>query len=142
MNHPIDRSIGPYIHRTDLRLSAFLQKRIQPYELTTEQWRVLSHLSEQEAGITQKELAHKLYKDQTSVARILDKMLKKELIERHCHPEDGRACLLFISEKGRLLREGLIPVVVEVLDQSLKGITDEEVHELKRILDKIYQNLE
>lgn len=136
MNYSLQNSLGFLIYFADLKMRNLLQRRIKSFGLGTEQWAILNQLCEQD-GINQKELAEKTYKDQTSLTRILDKLAKKGYVERVASPEDRRAFLVNITEKGRELRDELIPLDQAALEEAEKVLTEKEVKMLKDLLRKL-----
>lgn len=136
MKYSLSNSLGFLVYVADLKMKNLLQRRIKPFGLGTEQWAILSQLCEQD-GINQRELAAKTYKDQASLTRILDKLAKKGCIERVGCPDDRRAFLIYITEKGRALRDELIPYDRAALDEAEKVLTGEEVKVIKHLLRKL-----
>lgn len=135
----LDDSIGFIINRTGRRISQLLGHRFAPYEVTTEQWSVLARLGEED-GISQKDLAFRVSKDQTNVTRILDQLERKGLIVRKPNPEDRRSYLPFVTEEGRRLYEKLVPIEEEVVAAVTAGISPEETDALIKLLARIADN--
>jgi len=69
-------------------------------------------------------------------------MERKDLIVRQSDTKDARRTLIFLSEKGRKLKEQLIPVVVQTLEEAFEGVTDQELVHLEEIHQKIQKNIE
>ena len=69
-------------------------------------------------------------------------MERKDLIVRQSDTKDARRTLIFLSEKGRKLKEQLIPVVVQTLEEAFEGVTDQELVHLEEIHQKIQNNIE
>ncbi|WP_085981979.1 MarR family transcriptional regulator [Paenibacillus sp. OSY-SE] len=67
-----------------------MQKSLDPFDITLEQWGILNTLWTKD-GITIRELSEKVNKDHTNITRIVDKLETKEWIIRSPHPEDRRA---------------------------------------------------
>lgn len=140
MNFSLDDSIGFLLHRTDTRAKNELMQTLKPFDVTPEQWGSLNRLWEQD-GIPQKELAARIFKDQPTTARILKKMESKGLVTRQVDPDDRRVYLVFLTDKGRDLKEKLIPLAVIVLIKALKGFEKEEIEQLRGMLNRIHRNL-
>lgn len=62
-------------------LTNFFTKQLKPYEITPEQWGIISVLDGDRAT-TQKELAEAIDRDQTTVVRMIHSLEKKEIVER------------------------------------------------------------
>ncbi len=141
MHFNIENSLGFLMNRTNKKMKNEFLQNLKPYDVTPEQWALLNRLWEQE-GISSKELAELTCKDQPNIARILDKLEKKELILRRPNPSDNRSFLLYLTERGRQLEEELIPKALSTLEKALEGIEKEQVEKLKLVLNRIYANLE
>lgn len=136
----LDESIGFLLARTHHKASSTLLQALKPYALTPEQWAVLKRLWEED-GVSQKELAARTSKDQPTTARILEKMQRKGLVARECDPSDGRASLVYLTPKGREIRDQVIPAADKALEKVLTGFSPDEVQELRDMLNRIYRNL-
>jgi DNA-binding MarR family transcriptional regulator len=136
----LDDSIGFLVNYTGRKISQLLTTYFEPYHITPEQWTVLNRLYEQE-GITQKDLAQKVGKDQTNVTRILDQLERKALIKRTRNEKDRRSFLAYVTKKGKTLIETLLPIEEEVLTIALENISEEQISLLKQILAKITENI-
>ncbi len=101
---------------------------------------VLSRLSEGD-GISQRELARRNGQDPTTLARILQKMEKKGLVERGDDREDGRALRVILAPKGRRLQADLAALALAGVPEVTAGMTPHEVQDLKRLLRLVFENL-
>ena len=113
----------------------------QGLDITTDQWAVLNRLWEKE-GIYQSQLADLTDKDRHSITRTLQIMERKELIIRRPDEHDSRRTLIFLSEKGWKLKEKLIPVVEQTLEDAFEGVTDQELIHVLEIHRKIQHNID
>ena len=111
------------------------------YNATPEQWGILNLLEEKE-GLSQSEIAEETTKDKASITRILDVMQRNSLIQRQKHESDRRAYKIFLTDKGRNLQYTLTQFVQKIDNQACKGLSIDELQELKRILTKMKTNLE
>jgi len=117
------------------------QKNLQKVEIdiTVDQVLVLM-LVANNTNLTQTQMADILFKDYASVTRIIELMVKKELLTRTPYPLDRRRTILNLTKKGEILLGKILPVVVKNREKALKGITQEEKVIFKRILTKIINN--
>ncbi len=141
MSFNMDESLGYIINRTLIKIKKEFIKRLKPYDLTPEQWTLLNCLGEQD-GLTQTDLAEKTYKDQPNTARMLDKLEKKNLLRRADNPEDRRAFLIYLTEKGKKLRKRIIPITTQLNNDASFGFTQAESSQLIDLLNRVYENLE
>lgn len=140
MKFIMDESLGFIVNRTSVAIKKEFVKRLRPYDLTPEQWSILNRLGEQD-GLTQKDLAERTYKDQPNTARILDKLEKKKLIRRADNPEDRRAFLIFLTTRGKEVRESIIPISSKLNEDAAVGLEKEEYSQLIALLNKVHNNL-
>ncbi len=136
----LDDALGFLMHRTSLRYRCEVGRRLKAYDVTTEQWSVLCRLKERD-GLTQKELAERIVKDQPNLTRMLDKLQQKGLTQRIDNPNDRRAFFIHLTPEGETLLETLIPLAKEVSTEALCGFTQEEAALLKNLLNRVWQNL-
>ncbi len=138
-------SSGSFGYKIDLAARLIAQRLAQNfkahgYDVTIEQWRILLYLWKED-GQTQNRLALSTQKDEPSVSRILNNMEKHDLIVRKRHPHDRRTNLIYLTEKGRNLQDGLMSIGNLTNEQATKGISPEELKECIQILDKAINNL-
>ncbi|MCQ6560717.1 MarR family winged helix-turn-helix transcriptional regulator [Paenibacillus mendelii] len=136
----LDKYIGVLVHRADLKLTHYYQKVNAPFDITIDQWEILVVLWEHE-GITQKELAERLYKDQTNIARMLFKLENKGFIERRIHETDRRALRLFLTDKGWACKDEILEVSRHAYQRTIAGLTEEEVEQFRKTLTIIHNNV-
>lgn len=137
----IDRdTLGFILCHADLKMKNNLLQKIKSFEITTEQWMILNRLFE-EPGINQKELSERTLKDQGSLTRTLDRMENKGLVKRQINPTDRRSFLIYLTNEGYALRNRIVPIAVECIEDAVKGFTEEEVDTLVALLKKLILNL-
>ncbi len=136
----LEKYIGVIVHRADLKLNNYYQKVVKPFDITVDQWEILVVLWEKE-GITQKDLAERLYKDQTNIARMLFKLEKKGFVHRVTHETDRRSLRVYLTVKGREIKEEILAPSIEAYKKTIEGLSDEEVETFRRILAVMYNNV-
>ncbi|KPV59545.1 MULTISPECIES: MarR family winged helix-turn-helix transcriptional regulator [Paenibacillus] len=136
----LEKYIGVIVHRADLKLNNYYQKVVNPFDITVDQWEILVILWEKE-GITQKELAERLYKDQTNIARMLFKLEKKGFVHRVTHETDRRSLRVYLTPKGREIKEDILAPSIEAYKKTVEGLSEEEVETFRRILAVMYNNV-
>ncbi|WP_243373781.1 MarR family transcriptional regulator [Geotalea sp. SG265] len=136
----LDESIGFVVNQTALKLRTEMSRRLKPFGLTPEQWSVLNRLAEQD-GISQRELADRTFKDQPTIARILDKLMALELVRRDDSTSDRRAFTIIITDRGRELRQRILPVAEAMNDDAGRELSDDERRQLFRMLKQLQKNM-
>jgi len=136
----LEKYIGVIVHRADLKLNNYYQKVVNPFDITVDQWEILVILWEKE-GITQKEIAERLYKDQTNIARMLFKLENKGFIHRVTHETDRRSLRVYLTDKGRETKDEILAPSIEAYRKTIAGLSEEEVETFRRLLAAIYKNV-
>ncbi len=129
------------VNTTAKKMHLFLMRAIASYDVTPEQWSVLEGIEANEP-ISQKEIALWTKKDTPTVNRIVDVLLRKELIVREVSSEDRRISLLSLTEKGRIETNELRDIVEANCKKMFAGISQEDVEQLTAILKNVSANLE
>jgi MarR family transcriptional regulator, organic hydroperoxide resistance regulator len=136
----LNEYISIKIHKTDLELTNFIKSKLEPFNLAPEQNLIMMLLWEQD-GSTQNQLAESLNKDKTNIARMASNLESKGFIKRVSCKNDRRAIRIYLTEDGKELGKKVIPIAEEFNAIITNGITEEELIQLKRILDKINRNV-
>lgn len=110
------------------------------YDVTFEQWTVLLSLWIRD-GRSQQDLSEETKRDQTSLSRLLDNMVRKNLIVRVQSPTDRRTNLIYLTHKGRELEQPLFEQAEIINHQAVKGIDASELLLFHKVLGKITDNL-
>lgn len=105
------------------------------------QARILYNLLEKD-HITQKELADKCHFEVATMSRNIDKLVDMGFLTRENNPDCRRSFLICITEKGLVEGEKIKKVFEEFEDIVCRGITDEELELLRKILLRMCDNLE
>jgi DNA-binding MarR family transcriptional regulator len=108
-------------------------------EMTIDQGLVLLFLNKY-PEMTQKEIAELVFKDNASMTRMINTMVKKNFIKRSMNDSDRRRYKLEITTKGKEVLETLPPIIHHNRNSSLKGISKNELEQLQDILNKIRLN--
>ena len=111
------------------------------FTITPEQWGVINFLLEND-GLTQNQIGTLIGKDHTCVSRLIDALIKKDLIIKETSPLDKRINLIFLSELGKKVQKDVVKTVKTNLDTAFKNVSKEEKNIFSAVLDKIIKNLE
>lgn len=140
MDFNLEESIGFTVYRTALKLKSEMARRLKNFDLTPEQWSVLTRLAEAD-GLPQKQIAESTFKDQPTTGRIVDRLVEKGLARREANPGDRRGFMVYLTEEGRRLRDQVVPVAMKMNENAGSMLTPEEKETLLSLLSKIYAKL-
>ena len=90
--------------------------------------------------LTQNALAELLFKDNASLTRIIDTMVKHRFLKRSMNDQDRRRYNLEITSQGEKNLEELSVIISNNRKKALLGITQTELNQLNIILNKIKSN--
>ncbi len=89
-------------------------------------------------GLRPFELRELLLLPQYGTSRLLNRMVKAELIERQDCDDDGRGQIVRVSDKGRSVRQAMWPIYARVLSEEIGAkLTTEDAAQLVRLLSKL-----
>jgi DNA-binding MarR family transcriptional regulator len=126
-------SIG-YLTRITFRaFSRTLEKKTLPYGVSAGQWPFLRALWREE-GLTQRELSRRAVMREPTTVTALNSLEKGGLVRRVPSKEDRRKVHVFLTPKGRKLKNKLLPFIAEVNAVASQGLKPGDVDELRRIL--------
>ena len=108
--------------------------------LTKDQWLLLKQLNEN-ADLSQRELAEATFKEPAAITRMLDLMEKHGWVERQSSPGDRRRFTLRVTDEGKGLYERALPVVQKLRLRALEGAQQREIDETKALLQRMYAQL-
>ncbi|MDF2812788.1 MAG: MarR family transcriptional regulator [Microvirga sp.] len=101
--------------------------------LSIPQFDLLSTLTERE-GLSQQELAERLYVTKGNVSGLLDRMVEAGLVERRTIPGDRRSNALHLTPKGRALAEQGIAAQKAYVEATLGSLRPEDLMDLERVV--------
>lgn len=131
--YTLEKSIKVY------RKYAQSQIATKGFDITIDQWLILKTLEESEQ-FSQKQIAELVFKDEASLTRIVELLVKKKYIKRKIGSTDRRKFELEITETGRSVLKSLNPIIIKNRKQALKGIDSNDLAALKFQLEKVINN--
>lgn len=136
----LENSIGTIIFLASKSLERAAEYRIKDeLGLTSSQWKVIMALKFFN-GISQKELAGKIYVDGSTLVPVIDKMENGGLVERKPDPNDRRNNLIFLTKKSESTIDSIIEILFQLRKEFYKGISQKEQDKVQTILKKITDN--
>ena len=137
---PIGKTTGYLLARVCKAHRGAVGAALSEIGLHVGQEMVLSHLWGQD-GLTPSELADRLGVEPPTITNMLSRMEKAGFLERCRDPRDARCTRVYLTGKGRELREPVESRWEAVQRNALAGITAEEETLLRGLLGRIQDNL-
>lgn len=132
----------PYlINRAGMRLAAEFGRDIAPSGVGVQEWRVLAVLTalgEQRLS----DLAGLTSIDLSTLSRLIGRMVRDDLVLRHRAAGDRRELRIALTALGRRKTRAILPTARRYERKALAGIAPAEARTLKRLLRRVYLNIE
>ena len=106
-------------------------KRARAHGMTRAQWTILVNL-EKQPGLLQKELAEILEVEPITVARLVDRLEARGMVERRADPTDRRCWRLHLTDAADMVAAGLPEETRETVAASLVRMRDAIAVEARR----------
>lgn len=129
----LDKAIRTY------RIYSQKKLRENGFKITVDQWLIIKVLMEN-PGISQQNIAEKAFKDNASVTRIIDLLVKSKYLDRKVNPKDRRTSILKVTPAGEDIINKVQDLVLQNRKMAQIGITIEELENLNATLKKIIKN--
>ena len=135
-----ENSLGFAIKNASKSLERALDVELRgQYGLSGGQWKVIIVLSIQN-GLSQKDLAEKIFVDSTTLVPIIDGMEKKGLVERRTDPKDRRNNNVFLTAKSESFVDSIMEIILRMRKIFFKNISESYLEFAKNILKKLTVN--
>ena len=135
-------SLGFQVNRVARAMAGELAAGIGDLGLTPVQWAVL-HMVTRHPGEHQQQVTQRLGSDRATVAELVGRMRKRDLLRREPDPRDSRRQLLFPgpdAEDGRLVAAAE-QVAAGINDRAMAGFSPAERSTLLALLRRVRANL-
>ena len=141
---PIDlrpgRSLGYLFRDTYRRFSRELLTRIEPHGVGLGQWYFLRVLWEED-GLSQRELSARTGMGDNTTVIAVRSLEALGAIRRTTDPADARRRLVYLTAKGKRLKNRLLPLAEEVNAMAAAGLDNHELAELSRLIHAVQSAL-
>jgi DNA-binding MarR family transcriptional regulator len=115
------------------RVSVTMASRLRAIGLSIPQFDLLSTLGERE-GITQSELAERLYVTKGNVSGLVDRLVDAGLVERRAIATDRRSYAMHLTRAGRDLVDRGMEVQMAYVAATLGKLPESELVQMERLL--------
>ncbi len=130
-------SIVRIYHRMARRLGQVLDR----HGLTVAQFEVLAVLS-YSAGVTQQELAARLFVTKGNICGLIDRMEAAGWVERRPDPEDRRANRLYLKPAGETVMAAAIPPHDQLVHHLFRTLEGSRLEHLYQMLQDVSQAMD
>lgn len=137
----LGKRIGTGVYNTGIVARALSSQTFaeKGFEITPEQFLILDLLIEN-GELYQRQISEITLKDRGNVSRIIKILEDKELITKIEAANGRRIYKIIVTEKGKILRDKILPTTLEIRKILTKDISEEELSAALETLKKIYRN--
>lgn len=121
------------------RITAIFSER--GFDVTVEQFGVLALLWYKE-GVKQQDIADGLKRNKTTITRIVENMINRNLIVKVPDQLDKRNKLIYLTQKGKALQKKMVESSGLVYYQTISNITSKDIDKCLVILKQMMKNLQ
>lgn len=132
INGKVSMAINRKLHRNFRR---------EGLDITPEQWTVLSYLWKGD-GVTQQKLCDITFKDKPSMTRLIDNLVKQNLVIRKTPVTDRRSNLIYLTDAGRSIQAMADAAVYDTMKYALAGIDEHGLLQVRNILKLVFDNIQ
>jgi DNA-binding MarR family transcriptional regulator len=135
----LDACVAFVANKEAKKLADAFNERLIAKGITRVQWIALYYIGKHES-LNQNELAEKMNIQNSSVARLLDRLERDGYIKRVKDAADRRITNVLLTEDGKKLREKLLPEGEKMSQVFSKGISNEEIKIFLEVFKKMVEN--
>ncbi len=132
----IDRSIIHLIHRASQRASEIFALETRDFDITARQYAVITTVAQHE-GLSQTDLVRLTGIDRSTLADVVQRLLKRGIIQRERTTRDGRTYAVSLSSSGRNLLDELKPYARRADRAVVACLGDEDGKLAAQILSRL-----
>lgn len=137
-----ERDIGFLFKQINMQIKKGIDKNLMEYDLTTSQSRVLFFIHFRgEDKTSMKDIEEHMKVTHPTVIGIVKRLEEKGFVTTASDPEDRRVKLVAITQKTTKMIKKLEQGKRKMDEKLLKGFTEQETKELRRMLSLIEDNL-
>lgn len=119
----------------------YAQKQLKEYglKITLDQWLVVKSIIDN-PEITQQEIAEKVFKDNASVTRIIELLVKAKYLKRTVNKVDKRRSNLTVTTEGEKVFEEVYRIVLNNRATALNNVNLKDLEITSKVLKEIINN--
>jgi DNA-binding MarR family transcriptional regulator len=137
----IDKSIIHLLHRASQRASEIFAQETRDFDLTARQFAVITTVAQHE-GLSQTDLVRLTGIDRSTLADLVQRLLKRGVIQRERTTQDGRTYAVSLSSEGRGLLESIKPYARRADRLVLSCLGDEDGKLAAQILNRLLRKVD
>ena len=126
--------------KNHLRRNIQLRIREQGIDLTFEMLEILSCLWKKD-GVNQQELADQTLRDKSGITYLIDNLVRRDIVTRVEDEKDRRNRLVYLTEKGLVLKEQLKSWGADLYGSAIPDIDLQQLQDSLDLVNKMIANV-
>jgi len=136
----LNSSLGYLFKEAHAAYTTALRRKLKLHGITLAQWYFLRELWQHE-GLTQRQLSRRMKISEPTTAAALRLMERRGLVCRKQSKHDRRGMHIFLTEKGRSLRDSVLARVLMVNSEASRGLSKDTIRNIQVGVRRILDNL-
>jgi DNA-binding MarR family transcriptional regulator len=136
--HNLEDSLGFQVNMTANAMKNRFNAFLKPYTLTSEQYVIMKSI-EENPEVSPTQLAEITFKDKTTITRMIDTLVKNEMLLRTPKPNDRRAYQISWSEKGKKTMNEILPITENIISKMRSQFSQDELKTFLKVLQQLKQ---
>lgn len=138
----MNKDIGMLLKQINDKLKITADNSLKESGLTISQTRVMQIIHEKGGEITQKEIEISLQVSHPTVVGIVSRLEKNGYLSCRVDECDRRNKIVSVTDKARQIEKMMYDGRRNVEKRLLKGLSEKEISELRRMLEILYDNMQ
>jgi DNA-binding MarR family transcriptional regulator len=113
-----------------------LKRFLEGEDITHQQYNILRILEKSELPLSTLQIRERMLDKMSDTSRIVERLLKKDLVRKQICVHDKRLVDVTITEKGKILLDRINKDAYKI-DKVVSKLTDDEISRVNELLDRI-----
>ena len=133
--------IGYLIHKINKRFKEKMDDQLSEHDLTFSQSQILRNLQANDGTLSQKQLEDLLKVSHPTIVGLVQRLEAKGYVETYIDDSGKRNRMVRITELADNFKKDVHNAKIRFDNRLVKGLSAEELDELYRLLNKMYENI-
>ncbi len=142
-NNLLNKRVGAMLVATGVlsKVMALQEYAVQKFEITPEQYLVLSIIMDSGGALYQRQISEITYKDRPNITRIINILEEKGLVRRIVDVNKRKVYKITMTEAGVAMRNKIQPTMYKLRAITTNGISDDDLRQTLYILEQMLLNM-
>lgn len=136
--HKLEDSLGFQVNMTANAMKNRFNAFLKPYGITSEQYGIMKSV-ERNPDVTPTQLSEISFKDKTTITRMIDTLVKSEMLIRIPKTDDRRAYKIQWSPKGEKIMKEILPMTEDIHKKIRSQFSSDELKTFLNVLEQLKQ---